>query len=271
MGPIADLEDRMQTIGGAGPIWADELTSVSVLLPVMDETFSLIQTIEQIIVDADHWIAQFVIVVCDRTTPEAMAAVEECKTRFGERVIVHTQSLPFLGGALREAFEVATGSHVLLMASDLETDPRLVAGMIEAERRDPNGVVTMTRWVKGGGFSGYSPVKLVLNWIFQRIFVAMYQAKLTDMTFAYRLMPTRLVKAIDWQELRHPFLLETIIKPLRLGVSVTELPAAWDVRKEGVSHNPFSQNFVYFRTGLKTRFASRQSMLRPEYRNLISD
>lgn len=252
-----------------GPLWADSLDSVSVILPVMDETFSLTQTVDRILADADESVLEFVVVVCDRTTPEALATVTELKQRLGQRMIVHTQTLPFLGGAMREAFEVASGSHVLMMASDLETDPALVKGMIAAEREAPNGVVTMTRWT-GGGFSGYSPLKLVLNWIFQRMFIAMYRVDLTDMTYAYRLMPASLVKAIDWQELRHPFLLETILKPLRLGVAITELPAAWKARTEGMSHNPFSQNFVYFRTGLRTRVASRESMLKPEFRHMLA-
>jgi glycosyltransferase involved in cell wall biosynthesis len=244
--------------------WAESFQSASVILPVMDETFSLTQTVEAILSDCDEFVHEFIVVVCGNTTAEAMSTVASLKGRLGDRVVVHTQHLPFLGGALREAFEIASGSHVLIMASDLETDPRLVKHMIAAGRANPNGVVTMTRWKAGGGFRGYSPVKLVLNWVFQRTFAVMYWVRLTDMTYAYRLMPTRLVKAIEWEELRHPFLLETMIKPLRLGVAVTELPAGWEARKEGISHNSFCQNFAYFRIGLKCRFASRESILRPK-------
>ena len=239
----------------------DQLTSVSVILPVMDETFSLRQTVDLILADADDYVGEFIIVVCDRTEPAALETVSELKLQLGPRAIVHHQRLPFLGGALREAFQIASGSHVALMASDLETDPRLLRSMIEAETNDPNGVVTMTRWSQGGGFRGYSKPKLVLNWLFQQIFTLMYGTKLTDMTYAYRIMPTNLVKGIRWNELRHPFLLETMVKPLRLGITVTELPAIWEVRPEGVTHNPFLQNFVYFRTAFRTRFASRTSLL----------
>ncbi|MGC9221578.1 MAG: glycosyltransferase [Solirubrobacteraceae bacterium] len=242
-------------------VWASDFETVSVILPVMDETFSLTQTVDIILADASEWVCEFIVVVCERTTPQAMTTVEDLRERLGDRLVVHVQRLPYLGGAIREAFQIAKGSHVLLMASDLETDPRLVKEMVAAARCAPNAVVTMTRWAPGGGFDGYSPVKLVLNWIFQRVFVQMYQVNLSDMTYAYRMMPAALVKAIDWRELRHPFLLETLLKPLRLGVSVIELPARWQVRQEGVSHNPFSQNFMYFRIGLRCRFASPQRML----------
>ena len=61
--------------------------------------------------------------VCERTTPEAMATVGRLRQELGPLVVVHQQKLPFLGGAIREAFDLARGSHVILMASDLETDP----------------------------------------------------------------------------------------------------------------------------------------------------
>ena len=250
----------MPRVAGVPP--TNQLTSVSVVLPVMDETFSLQQTVDIIIASADEYVSEFIMVVCERTERAALETVDALRRQLGSRAIVHNQRLPFLGGALREAFEIASASHVVLMASDLETDPRLLRSMIEAEAEDPNGVVTMTRWSPGGGFRGYSRPKLILNWLFQQVFTLMYGTKLTDMTYAYRIMPTNLVKSIRWEELRHPFLLETMVKPLRLGVRITELPAVWKVRPEGVTHNPFLQNFVYFRTGIRARFASRASLLR---------
>jgi glycosyltransferase involved in cell wall biosynthesis len=239
-----------------------KLESVSVILPVMNETFSLRETVDIILRDAKEFIRELIIVVCDRTTPEAMATVNQLKQELGDLVVVHQQKMPFLGGAIREAFDIARGSHVILMASDLETDPKLVRPMIDEEAKNPAGIVTTSRWIAGGSFEGYSKVKLMCNWVFQRSFSLMYGTRLSDMTYAYRIMPTALVQSIKWEELRHPFLFETLIKPLRLGVPVTEIPAVWVARKEGDSQNTFFRNFVYFRTGLKTRFADKASLLK---------
>jgi len=84
------------------------------------------------------------------------------------------------------------------------------------------------------------------------------------MTYGYRILPTRLVQAIRWEELRHPFYLETVVKPLRLGVPVTEIPSVWYARIEGESQTSFLRNFAYFRIGLKTRFASKRSILKSD-------
>jgi hypothetical protein len=237
--------------------------SATIILPVMNETASLEETVDILLRDVRDQIHEILIVVCARTTPEAMATVGRLSTSLGTLVRVHTQTLPFLGGAMREAFDLARGSHIVMMASDLETDPNTVKSLIaEAEIR-PSAIVTATRWRTSKGFQGYSKVKLICNWLFQRFFAVLYGVRLSDMTFAYRIFPTKLVQSIRWEELRHAFLFETLVKPLRLGVQVIEVPARWKARSEGKSQNTFLLNFIYFRTGLRTRFASRRSILKP--------
>lgn len=237
--------------------------SASVILPVMNETYSLQQTIEVIERDCASDVKEYLIVVCNRTKKESLDVCENLKTELGERVKVHFQTLPFIGGAIREAFELATGSHTILMASDLETPPEVVKTMIELCKEEPNRIVTASRWIKGGKFYGYDPLKKFLNFIFQRIFSLLYFVNLTDMTYAYRIFPTKLVQSICWEELKHPFLLETIVKPLRLGFKVKEIPAVWRARTEGESQNTFLGNFVYFRIGLKVRFMPKDKILKP--------
>jgi glycosyltransferase involved in cell wall biosynthesis len=239
-----------------------KLESVTVLLPVINETVSLKQTVEIVLRDARADILELLIIVCKKTTPESMAVISQLQKELGGLVVVLHQTRPFLGGAFRDAFEVSRGSHLLMMSTDLETDPKDAGALIEAAKKNPSGVVTTSRWLGGSAFSGYSRIKLVCNWLFQHFFSLLYGTHLTDMTFGYRIFPAKLVQAIQWEELRHPFLLETMVKPLRLGVPVTEIPTDWHARIEGESQNPFFRNFVYFRTGLKTRFLSRQSILK---------
>lgn len=236
------------------------------MVPVINETTSLEETVEIILRDVKDRTREILIVVCERTTAQAMATVERIGKSLGGMVRVHSQKLPFLGGALREGFDLARGSHVVIMASDLETDPNALKAMIANAESHPSAIVTVTRWHEGAGFQGYSKVKLLCNWAFQRFFSLLYGVRLSDLTFGYRIFPTKLVQSIRWEELRHAFNFEALVKPLRLGIEVIEIPSAWKPRREGESQNTFLLNFVYFRTGLKTRFASRQSMLKPGIR-----
>jgi len=242
----------------------ERFESATIILPVINETMSLNQTVEIILRDARDRLKELLIVVCQRTTAEAMAVVHQLQKELGDLVVVHHQQLPFLGGAIREAFALARGSHVIMMASDLETDPNDVGTLIAEAEKNPSGIVATSRWIKGGAFHGYSKVKLICNWIFQHFFSFLYGTRLSDMTYGYRILPTRLVQAIRWEELRHPFYLETVVKPLRLGVPVTEIPSVWYARVEGESQTSFFRNFAYFRIGLKTRFASKRSILKSD-------
>lgn len=239
-----------------------EFESASIILPVVNETISLERTVEIILRDARDRICEILIVICARTTPESRSTIHELVGRYPHLIVVHSQKLPFLGGALREAFDLARGSHTVLMASDLETNPDELGQLIAEAELHPKAIIQASRWRKGGSFTGYSPLKLVLNRIFQSFFSILYGTRLSDMTFGYRVYPTKVIQSITWEELRHPFLLECLVKPLRLGVPVVEVTSIWTARIEGESQNTFFRNFVYFRTGLKTRFAGRQSLLK---------
>jgi hypothetical protein len=207
-------------------------------------------------------ISQYLIILCSKTTPACRKIAEELVLEVPGKVQLLEQRLPFLGGAVRDGFDAASSTHVIMMSSDLETDPDTVPLLIAGAKQHPATIITATRWKRGAGFEGYDPLKLVLNKIFQAFFALLYRVRLTDLTFAYRIFPTELVRSIRWEELKHPFLFETIIKPLRLGVEVVEVPSTWRARSEGVSHNSFLTNFVYFRIGMKTLFMSPGSILK---------
>lgn len=218
------------------------------------------QTVDILLAENAEVISEILIVACSKTTEAARQVCASLLHADPERIRLLEQTRPFLGGAMRDAFSVARGTHVLMMASDLETDPHTARVLIEKAGLGYD-IVTATRWSGRGGFKGYQPVKYFLNWIFQRCFRVLYRTSLSDLTYGFRIFKMEWVKKVAWEELRHPFLLETIIKPLRLGAKAIEVPTQWRTRQEGVSHNTFWQNFLYLRIAFKTRFADRQKLL----------
>jgi hypothetical protein len=246
---------------------AVKFEKASIILPVVNETFSLVETVQVIMDTSKEDILEIIIVVADFTSTDSFKTIQELQTLHGNLVQVHHQKMRFIGGAMREAFELAKGSHTIMMASDLETDPKLVPTLISQAKLFPKKIITVTRWARGGGFADYSNIKLVANWLFQKIFSLLYCTKLTDMTYAYRIFPTEILKSIEWQELRHPFLFETIIKPLRMGVEAIEIPGFWRARTEGESQNTFFRNFEYFKIGLKVRFMPKSKIIKASASN----
>jgi len=238
------------------------MITLSIVLPAINETGALRETVQRIEQTSHGDVLEYLIVLCQKTTSDCRAVAESLRAENPQRVRIIEQKLPFVGGAVRDAFDAAQGTHVIMMASDLETDPAAVPVMVAEAKRLPSAIVTASRWKGGVRFEGYNPLKLILNKLFQGIFALLYRCRLTDMTYAYRLFPRELVQSIRWEELKHPFFLETIVKPLRLGVKVVEIPTTWRARTEGESQNTFLRTFVYFRIGLKTLFMSRQTLLR---------
>lgn len=243
----------------------DKFKNVTILLPAMDETYSLKQTVDIIAgTCGEKEIAEFIFLLCDRTTEESRAVAEQLVKEYEGKIptYIHNQTLPFVGGAIREGFEIAKGSHVVLMSSDLETDPHVIKEFIRYAKKQPDHIITASRWRRGGGFEHYNKVKLVCNLIFERVIGLFYFVPLTDITYAFRIFPTKLMQKIEWTELKHPFFLETALKPIRLGVGFIEIPAHWAARTEGVSQNSFFANFKYFKTAWNNRFLKAEDILK---------
>lgn len=243
----------------------DKFSNVTIILPAMDETYSLKETVDVIFSTNNvEDIAEFIIVLCDRTSADCRKVAEELVEEYKYRVpiYIHNQKLPFVGGAVREGIDLAKGSHLVLMSSDLETDPHVIKEFVELSKKNPDKIITASRWRKGGGFKGYSKVKLVCNLIFERVIGLFYFVSLSDITYAFRIFPSDLMKSIKWEELKHPFFLETALKPIKLGVKFIEIPAHWSARTEGVSQNSFFANFKYFKTAWNNRFLKKSDILK---------
>lgn len=249
----------------------DTFKGATILVAAINETFSLRETVETLLSSPDGIREIILLLSPTKTSPECRAVAEEIaaksetqKSRDSAPLVrIVFQTRPFVGGAYRDGFEVARGSHVVMMSADLETDPATVPAMLEEARRNPGAIVPTSRWSAGGGFSGYGTAKRLCNALFQIFFRVLYGTRLTDLTFGFRVFPLATMRAIAWRELAHPFFLESCLAPLRLGVPFTkEIPARWVSRTEGVSQNTFLANFRYFRTAFRIRFCRRSALLR---------
>jgi len=235
---------------------ADKL-DITFVLPVLNETDSLRTTVETIArLAADH-LHEVLIITAERTTDQSMQIAGELQQEHPDVIRIHKQQLPRLGGAIREAFELAAGSHLMLMASDLETDPELIPQFIEKMQEGCWDIVSGSRWLPRGGFEGYGRLRKLLNRLFQCALRLLYPARLTDLTFAYRLYRRQVLQGIHWDELGHPFLLECLLKPLRLGARVVEVPCRWRCRSEGESAGSFRQMLSYVPLAVRVRLLRR--------------
>jgi dolichol-phosphate mannosyltransferase len=228
---------------------------ISVVMPVFSETRTARETVNWLRVHLDPWLLEVIIVISPRSSPESWDICREL-ARADSRVQVFEQrENPGVGRAYREGYERVRGNVVLSIDSDGEMEVDTVPRMIKEMARGNFGLVVGSRWLPGGGFVGYSPTKLWLNWGYQRLFRILFRTPLHDLTYGFKLMRTEVVRSLSLRAIYQEIGCETTLKPIRLGIPASEVPTTWRVRPEGQSTNNFLRNFRY--VGLASSILAR--------------
>lgn len=243
-----------------------DFNAVSVIIPAIDETVSLYETVNILLNTCDHNdIEEILIIICDKTTKECLNTIQLIISESQDvPVVLYKQSRPGISSVLFESLKMAKGSHALHIAADMDTDPYVANSMIKAAKKNPEAMVIASRWIEGGGFVGYGKSYKTLNCLFQRMLQVLYRTKVTDLTYGYRLFPVDMLLSITWDNERFPLVLEHNLKVLRLGFTFVEVPAVWRARKEGKSRNSLKVKLGYLKPVFKVRF-SRKEKLKSDY------
>lgn len=227
--------------------------SLSVIITVYTETISVTKTVERLLKSDIGGLKEVILVV----SPKASAQTKNICAHLVEHSeivrVIFQQTGPGVGRALREGMHHASGDWVAIMSGDLETEPEAVERMYRKMQETGADVVIGSRWADGGGFENYNPVKLVCNWIFQRVFQCVYRTKISDLTYGFKLLRKHVIDSIDWESTHHTIYIETTVKPLRRGFKIEQVPTVWIGRREGESVNTFFRNFEYIKLALKVR------------------
>jgi len=225
----------------------------SIIITCVNETSSLVKTIELLLEQNDKYIKEIVIVYPDRVTTETLNIINGFFSK-NKKIIKLKQIRPHVGGAVQDAFDIVKGEYTIMMSSDLETDPNDVSKMIDIfTSNNKIDLVTASRWNEGGKFSGYGKNRVLYNYLFNKMFAFFYRTHLTDMTFGYRGFKTKIVKKIKWENFKHSFFFETIVKPIRMNYQIVEIPTKWIARDDGDPQIARDYlNFIWI--GIKNRF-----------------
>lgn len=245
----------------------DNFSSVSVVIPAIDETDSLRESVEIILQTCDHKdVCEIFVVVCERTTPECLCVINSLCASMGDiQVRLYHQIEPGLGSALYEAVQCVKGSHVVNIAADMDTDPHVIKSMIAIAKEHPEAVILASRWVKGGGFIGYGRINKTLNFIFNKMLQVLFFSRVNDLTYGYRFAPVDKTLSVKWESKGFSIGMETNLRMVRLGYKIIEVPAVWRVREQGESQNSFFKKLKYIKTVLKVRFARLATIKNPDY------
>ena len=230
---------------------------VSIVVTVYSETFSLIETIKKLMEHDRNYIYEIILSVAPKSSKDCFTVCNNLAQQY-PIIKVHTQkNTPGVGWAIREGMELASGDYVVLISADLETEPEATDRMIrKIEETGCDGVIG-NRWLPGGGFFNYDKTKLVLNYIFQKIFKILFRTRLGDLTYGYKVLSNKICKEIKWEGTLHEIYIETTIKPLKKHYYIEQIPTVWVGRTEGVSNNSFLKNFRYVKMAFNVLFSNK--------------
>lgn len=221
---------------------------ISVVMTVYSETDLLRESVKQMRSQLREWPHEIVIVVHPKSNKQCLSLCDELKQDDDIKVVVQGPRSG-IGWAYREAIPHVTGTHTLIMSSDLETNPADAASIVRKAVETDADIVCASRWMSGGGFTGYDPFKLVLNFGYNLIFRVLYRTSIHDITFGYKLIRTELLRQVRWEYGTHEFCAELLLRPLRLGYRAVEVPTHWIKRPEGESKMTFARNFRFVSAG----------------------
>ena len=240
-----------------------EFKGVSIITGAVTETEALRQTVSYIIENCNaEDITEIIIAYPDRVTPQCLSVINElCSAQCGVHVHSFLQKRPKLG-FLTESFDMAKGSHVITVDSDLALSISLIPQMIECAKKEPDVIFSASRWLKGSNFNGYNKFKKIWNYCSQKFLSVLFGGGLTDYTIPFQIAPAELYRKINFEETGFPIFLEMVLRPLRLGCKFKELASDCSARTEGKSSNSFLQTAMYLKTALHIRFLPKDKILK---------
>jgi len=207
--------------------------SVSIILPVLNEINSLkktLFTLNKIKIEKEYLIVFSKSLTQKKTKDE----INKLKKKYKNLKCFH-QIRPFVGGAIDLGIKKAKKKYIVIMASDLETNPYDLKKMLNISLKNCNCIVSADRWVGSNGFKDYGIIKFIANFMFQKLLKVFFSYNILDFTFAYRIYPRKALKGFKLKELRHGFALEMLLKPMKKGFKIVTVPAKWKKRVEGSS------------------------------------
>jgi|TARA_B110000483_G_C18188216_1_gene539836 hypothetical protein len=224
---------------------------VTILLPVIDENKSLKKTLSIILRDKSNDIKKVIIILDKNKSLKTSIGMAKLLSTKNNKISIYFQKKPKLGGAFIDSMKLIKTSHSIIMSSDLETDPYTVKKMILLSKKYPRHIIQASRWNGNkNNFNDYGSIKLVFNYVFQKIFSILYKVNCNDLTFGYRLLPSIYLKKEKWVMNDHSFLLECVLKPIMRGAKIITISSNWKKRIEGKSYNQFSNYFRYLYIGI---------------------
>jgi glycosyltransferase involved in cell wall biosynthesis len=215
-------------VNGKGDREREEL--VSVVIPVFNEE----QTIGDIVTRTKRTMEQMgvphEILVVDDGSEDRSAHVSQ---EGGAKVLRETHQGK--GYALRSGFTRAKGDLVVTLDSDGSHKPEEIPSVVRCIREDRADFVIGTRFFNSVNKTKVPRVNRIGNRLFNDLIGFLTGVKISDSQSGFRAIKSSLIKRMKFRSRGYEVESEMLVKALRMGAKVVEIPISFDQRTIGVS------------------------------------
>jgi glycosyltransferase involved in cell wall biosynthesis len=167
------------------------------------------------------------------------------------------------GAALRTGFAAATGDFIVMIDADGSMDPQEIPRCLEVleDRRTARGqyeVVKGSRFAPGGGSADITVIRRLGNRLLLVLTNRLYGARFTDLCYGFFGFRRDKLHALGLRAKGFEIETEIVVRALRTGVRIGEIPSFEKQRHYGESNlNTYRDGAVVLATLLRERFARR--------------
>jgi glycosyltransferase involved in cell wall biosynthesis len=237
------------------------MSKIGIIVLAFNEVNSLARTITELQSFLKRESYEIIISTSRQATQPCQSMAKELAQKF-DNVKCHFQVKPYVAAAVLEPLLILDCEFIVYMSADGETPVEAIPRMLVEQKVKNADIVSASRWIKGGSFSGYGRLKYAASFLVQKICRIVYRSSLTEFSYGFRLYKSSILSNHKFLEIRHPFFLETLLVPLRFGYKICEIPVEWKPRVEGKTVVSLPILISYLRPLIKTRIRPLASMVK---------
>lgn len=222
---------------------------VSVVIPTLNEERNIAWVIERIPTMVDE-----IIIVDGRSTDRTV----EVALAIRPDIVVVNEPRPGKGVALRTAFQAATGDVIVMLDADCSMDPGDIPSYVEAIEAGAH-LVKGSRFLPGGGSVDISRLRQFGNAGLLLATNILYGSRFSELCYGYMAFRRDSLPALALESTGFEIETEMVVRALRVGLRIDEVPSFESERRYGVSHlNTFRDGWRVLRTMLRERFRASE-------------